>query len=81
MRVLDLFCGMGNFSIPLAVSGAEVTGVESSDVSVSMACENAERNGVTADFVSADCRRFLAEARDEGYDAVSLIRRAGVPLA
>jgi 23S rRNA (uracil1939-C5)-methyltransferase len=27
-RLLDLFCGMGNFSVPLAIAGAQVTGVE-----------------------------------------------------
>lgn len=43
-RILDLFCGMGNFSLPLATSGAEVVGVEGVVDMVGQARQNAADN-------------------------------------
>lgn len=45
-RVLDLFCGLGNFSLPLAARGARVTGLEGDAAMVVLARHNAERNGL-----------------------------------
>lgn len=45
-RVLELFCGLGNFSMPLARAGAEVIAVEGEDGLVRRARENAQRNGL-----------------------------------
>ncbi|MFK2899043.1 23S rRNA (uracil(1939)-C(5))-methyltransferase RlmD [Dyella jejuensis] len=45
-RVLDLFCGLGNFTLPLARRVAEVTGVEGEHGLVARAAENAARNGI-----------------------------------
>ena len=47
-RIADLFCGLGNFSLPIARSGATVIGVEGSDALVRRAAENAQRNGLEA---------------------------------
>lgn len=49
-RVLDLFCGLGNFTLPVAASGATVTGVEGSAGLVARARYNAELNGLRARF-------------------------------
>ncbi len=46
-RVLELFCGLGNFSLPLARSGAEIVAVEGEAGLVQRARENAERNALT----------------------------------
>ncbi len=43
-RILDLFCGMGNFSLPLAKMGAEVVGVEGVAEMVLQARNNAATN-------------------------------------
>lgn len=55
-RVGDLFCGLGNFSLPLAVRGAQVVGMEGSAPLVERARENARANGLEArtDFVAFD---------------------------
>ncbi|MGI9211564.1 MAG: 23S rRNA (uracil(1939)-C(5))-methyltransferase RlmD [Methylococcaceae bacterium] len=44
--ILDLFCGIGNFTLPLATRAAHVVGVEGSATSVTRARENAVLNGV-----------------------------------
>ncbi|MFO8155523.1 MAG: 23S rRNA (uracil(1939)-C(5))-methyltransferase RlmD [Thiohalospira sp.] len=46
-RVLDLFCGIGNFGLPIARAGAEVVGVEGEAGLVERARRNAEVNGLT----------------------------------
>lgn len=54
-EALDLFCGLGNFSLPLARRVARVTGVEGDAGLVARARENAQRNGIdNAEFHVAD---------------------------
>jgi 23S rRNA (uracil1939-C5)-methyltransferase len=43
-RIADLFCGLGNFTLPIARSGADVLGIEGSTELVARARENALRN-------------------------------------
>lgn len=43
---LDLFCGIGNFSLPLARQGLQVCGIEASAAAVARAVSNSERNGL-----------------------------------
>jgi len=45
-RALDLFCGLGNFSLPLALRTASVDGVEGEAGLVARARANAARNGI-----------------------------------
>jgi 23S rRNA (uracil1939-C5)-methyltransferase len=56
-RAADLFCGLGNFSLPLATRGAQVIGFEGSRDLVERARANALANGLTAQFEVADLAR------------------------
>lgn len=64
--VLDLFCGAGNFSLPLARRGARVTGVDADALAIAGAQQNAARMGFTqAQFIAmkaAETARFFERA-------------------
>ncbi len=74
-RVLDLFCGIGNFSLPLARMAEEVVGVEGDAALVQRARDNAGRNGLhNVEFHVADLAQEIdcySWARS-GYDRILL---------
>ena len=47
-RVIDWFCGLGNFTLPLATQAREVLGVEGAEALVARACENYRSNKALA---------------------------------
>jgi 23S rRNA (uracil1939-C5)-methyltransferase len=53
-RIADLFCGLGNFSLPLAKMGAQVIGFEGSRPLIELARRNAAANGLVAQFEVLD---------------------------
>ncbi|PJC86339.1 23S rRNA (uracil(1939)-C(5))-methyltransferase RlmD [Vibrio sp. HA2012] len=60
-QVLDLFCGLGNFSLPLAQQAAQVVGVEGVQEMVTQAADNAASNGLhNTAFYQADLEQALA---------------------
>lgn len=75
-QVLDLFCGIGNFTLPLARVCAQVTGVEAVESMVERGRENAARAGLTnVRFIAADLTRlspFQLEQRCGVVDALLL---------
>jgi 23S rRNA (uracil1939-C5)-methyltransferase len=74
-RVLDLYCGGGNFTLPLARRAAIVLGIESDPASVTQARRNADRAGLgNCRFIQQDAAsaaRGLA-AGGERYSLVLL---------
>ncbi|AKS41723.1 23S rRNA (uracil(1939)-C(5))-methyltransferase RlmD [Wenzhouxiangella marina] len=72
-RVLDLFCGLGNFSLPLARRAEHVTGIEGLEDLVESARANAALNGI--DNVEFEVADLTEDVRDRawyraGFDAV-----------
>ncbi|MEJ2516002.1 MAG: 23S rRNA (uracil(1939)-C(5))-methyltransferase RlmD [Gammaproteobacteria bacterium] len=84
-RVLDLFSGLGNFSLALARRGAAITGVEGEARLVDRARGNAQRNGLEVDYhvanlfedfsglpwARAGCDRLLLDPPRAGAQAVA----------
>ncbi|WP_355660836.1 23S rRNA (uracil(1939)-C(5))-methyltransferase RlmD [Halomonas salifodinae] len=66
--LLDLFAGVGNFSLPLAGAGAWVTGVEGSPAMVERLADNARANGLALEARQANLND--AEAVAQLLDAV-----------
>lgn len=94
-RVLDLFCGIGNFSLPLARSAGHVLGLEMEARQVERARSNATRNNIeNCKFTVADLskidgreqwiddgwdRMLLDPARSGALDIMQLASRIGAP--
>lgn len=74
-KILDLFCGLGNFTFPLAAAGAQVHGVDIVKSMIDTAERNAADNGIsTATFAVADLEdKFENQLwAKQKYDAVVL---------
>jgi len=72
-RVLDLYCGMGNFSLPLARYAAHVTGVEDFAPSIAYAQSNSKRLQLqNVDFEAASAAGALSRHGGDGVDLLVL---------
>ncbi len=74
-QLLDLYCGNGNFSIPLAADVTSVLGIEGSEGSIRSAKSNMVRNGIqNVEFVCADVRIAIQRLVKAGrrFDVVLL---------
>ncbi|MEO7403202.1 MAG: 23S rRNA (uracil(1939)-C(5))-methyltransferase, partial [Burkholderiales bacterium] len=91
-RIADLFCGLGNFTLPIACYGARVTGYEGADGLVKRARGNAERNGLPADFAVANLfkpeqipslagfnKLLIDPPREGAVEVVKAIPESGAP--
>jgi 23S rRNA (uracil1939-C5)-methyltransferase len=92
-RIADLFCGLGNFSLPIASCGAEVLGVEGNAELVRRAESNARENGLSSRarfqaanlFDASSCAQFGAgfdkllidPPRDGAVELVKALREEG----
>jgi 23S rRNA (uracil1939-C5)-methyltransferase len=63
-RVADLFCGLGNFTLPLATQAREVVGIEGSAILSARALENAKANGLSEKTTFYTRNLFEATASD-----------------
>ncbi len=65
-RVLDLFCGMGNFTLPLATQAASVVGVEGVPALVEKGQQNARLNGLqNVTFIMKILKKMSQSSRGE----------------
>lgn len=80
-RVLDLFCGIGNFTLPIAQQCAEVVGIEAVESMVLRGRENAERLTITnakfiaanlADMTHTQLQRLGGANKEQGIAAILL---------
>lgn len=63
-RVADLFCGLGNFTLPLATQAREVVGIEGSTALTERALANAKVNGLDAK-TSFSTRNLFEVTKDD----------------
>ncbi len=80
-RVLDLFCGLGNFALPLAKSVREVVAVEGVQAMVDRAAANAASNNLhNTKFFQADLSQPLTDVEwiGNGFSAVLWTHRVTV---
>ena len=63
-RVIDWFCGLGNFTLPLATLAKQVLGIEGSEVLVARARDNARANGLAANTAFEARNLFDLSAED-----------------
>jgi len=94
-RVADLFCGLGNFSLPLATQAAEVVGIEGSSALIARATQAAQQHGLehkarflVHDLFTADAQwlealgafdAMLIDPPREGAEAVCLALADAAP--
>lgn len=74
-RILDLFCGLGNFTLPMAQLAQHVVGVEGAPAMVERAYENAQANLIhNVEFFAADLNVEQSDAAwaTRAYDKVLL---------
>lgn len=57
-RIADFFCGLGNFTLPIARRGAYTLGIEGSEVLVKRALQNAQYNALSKDTASQKTRGY-----------------------
>ena len=69
MTFLDVACGSGNLAIPAARAGATVTGMDIAPAMVEQARENAQREGLQAQFDEGDAEAL--QYMDESFDVVA----------
>ncbi|MGB3626649.1 MAG: bifunctional 2-polyprenyl-6-hydroxyphenol methylase/3-demethylubiquinol 3-O-methyltransferase UbiG, partial [Henriciella sp.] len=69
LRLLDIGCGGGLASEPMARLGADVTGVDASEANIKTAMTHAEESGVSVDY-RAGTAEGLIEAGEAAFDVV-----------
>lgn len=74
-RILDVFCGSGNLSLPLATTGRYVEGIEANKKAIAIAKENAAANGIDGvRYLAGDAEKHMWKCHraGESFDLVIL---------
>ena len=65
-KMIDLFCGVGTFSLPFAKAVGELVGIEIVETSIESAKRNAKDNGIeNASFLAKDARKGIDQVLEE----------------
>jgi len=65
-KMIDLFCGVGTFSLPFASRVGELAGIEIVETSIESAKRNAEDNGIfNTSFLAKDARKGIDQVLEE----------------
>lgn len=72
-RMVDLFCGMGTFSLPFAARARELVGIELVEESIISARQNAKEAGLTNTYFFADDARAGLQKLKEEWDSSDLL--------
>ena len=65
-KMIDLFCGVGTFSLPFAKAVGELVGIEIVETSIESAKRNAKDNGIeNASFLAKDARTGIDQVLEE----------------
>jgi 23S rRNA (uracil1939-C5)-methyltransferase len=70
-RILDLFCGLGNFTLPLARSGAQITGIEGDSYLVERGMSNAKLNdlkNVSFELLDLQTKDLGSQLKDQQFN-------------
>ena len=72
LRIIDAYCGIGAFTLPLAAAGHHCIGLELQSSAVDLARRNARRNGLEAQvsFVQGPVAQHLSDNLGQGADVV-----------
>jgi len=73
VKILEVGCGPGIYSIKLAQKGAIVTGIDYSRGMIDAATNNAEKAGVSAEFILADFMKFETKSKFDYVFATGVI--------
>lgn len=60
--IADFFCGIGNFTLPIARRAREVVGIEGSEALVARALQNAQHNGLASKVSYQVCNLFTIDS-------------------
>lgn len=72
-RMVDLFCGMGTFSLPFTAKGKELVGIELVEESIISARQNAKEAGLDNTYFFADDARVGLQKLKEEWDTPNLL--------
>ena len=69
-KVIDVGCGGGIFTLAIAETGVDVTGIDTSKHAIEQAKDQAKQKALPANFICTDSSSYLANSDNEKFDVV-----------